>query len=102
MMTLINLLIISMMIVYVLDLSGFVDDGIQPFFKKHFKGQLKTKPFLCSMCMTHHIGLIYILIIGKFSIAMWGYVCLLSFLTPVWYNILIGLKEWLLKITNNN
>lgn len=101
-MIMINLLIISMMIVYVLDLSGFVDDGIQPFFRKHLGGQLKTKPFLCSLCMTHHIGLIYILIVGKFSIAMWGYVCLLSFLTPVWYNLLVGLKEFLLKITRNN
>lgn len=100
-MTILNLWIISMMVVYVLDLSGFVDDGIQPFFRKHFKGPLKTKPFLCSMCMTHHIGLIYILITGKFSIPMWGFVCLLSFLTPVWNNLLIGLKEFLIKITNN-
>lgn len=100
-MTMLNLLIISMMIVYVLDLSGFVDDGIQPFFRKHFKGPLKTKPFLCSMCMTHHIGLIYILITGNFSIPMWGFVCLLSFLTPVWYNLLLGLKDFLIKITNN-
>lgn len=100
-MILINLLIISMMIVYVLDISGFVDDGIQPFFKKHFKAPLKTKPFLCSMCMTHHIGLIYILIIGEFSIAMWGYVCLLSFLTPVWNNILLCFRDFLIKMTTN-
>jgi len=100
-MTLINLLIISFMVVYVLDLSGFVEEGIQPFFRKYFKGPLKTKPFLCSLCMTHHICLIYILIIGKFSIALWGYVCLLSFLTPVWYNILVGLRDFLIKITNN-
>lgn len=101
-MTMINLLIISLMIVYVLDLSGFVEDGIQPFFRKRLGGPIKTKPFLCSLCMTHHIGLIYILIVGKFSIAMWGYVCLLSFLTPVFNNILILLKEFLIKITSIN
>ena len=89
------------MIVYVLDISGFVDDGIQPFFRKHFKGQLKTKPFLCSLCMSHWIGLLYIIITGTFSIPMWGYVCLLSLLTPVFYNLLIGLREFLLKITSN-
>ena len=96
-----NLLIITLMIVYVLDISGFVDDGIQPFFRKHFKGQLKTKPFLCSLCMSHWIGLLYIIITGTFSIPMWGYVCLLSLLTPVFYNLLIGLREFLLKITSN-
>lgn len=96
-----NLLIITLMIVYVLDISGFVDDGIQPFFRKHFKAQLKTKPFLCSVCMTHWIGLLYIIITGTFSIPMWGYVCLLSMLAPVFYNLLIGIKEFLLKITNN-
>lgn len=96
-----NLLIITLMIVYVLDISGFVDDGVQPFFRKHFKGQLKTKPFLCSLCMSHWIGLLYIIITGTFSIPMWGYVCLLSLLTPVFYNLLIGLREFLLKITSN-
>lgn len=100
--TMINLFIIALMIVYVLDLSGFVDDGIQPFFKRHFHGTLKTKPWLCSLCQTHHIGVLYLIITGTFSIPMWGYVCLLSFLTPVWYNLLLGLKEFLMKITANN
>ena len=98
-MVIINLIVITFMVVYVLDLSGFVDYGIQPFFRKHFRGTLKTKPFLCSQCMTHHISLIYILITGNFSIPMWGFVCLLSFLTPVTKNILVGLKELLSRIS---
>lgn len=98
-MLLINLIVISFMVVYVLDLSGFVDDGIQPFFRKHLGGTLRTKPFLCSQCMTHHIGLIYILITGNFSVPMWGFVCLLAFLTPVTQNILVGIKELLLRIS---
>lgn len=82
-MAVINLLLTHLMIVYVLDISGFVDDGIQPFFRKHFHGTLKTKPFLCSRCMSLWIGLIYILIVGKFNIPYIAICMLLSFLAPI-------------------
>lgn len=97
-----NLIIIQLIIVFVADLSGFIEDGIEPFlgrlFKmKHFK--LKTKPFKCSLCLTTWIGLIYILIKGCFTIPMIGYVLLLAFLTPIANNLLIMVREALIKIT---
>ena len=102
---LLNLLIIQFIIVFIADISGFMDDGVEPLlgriFKiKHFK--LKTKPFKCSLCLCTWVGLIYILIKGCFTIPMIGYVLLLAFLTPVAYSILIDIRELLLKITNNN
>lgn len=99
----IDLLVICLMVVFVIDLSGFVDDGIEPLLGKIFKtSNVKLKkPWGCSLCMSHHINLLYIIITGTFSIPMWGYVCLLSFMTPVFNNLLIGLRDFLIKITNN-
>ena len=98
----INLLIIQLIIVFVIDISGFIDEGIEPALAKILK-QKKVKlkkPFSCSLCMTTWIGLIYILIYGSFTIPMIGYVFLLAFLTPIAYNFLLMVREALTKITN--
>lgn len=97
-MTMINLILIHLMIVYVLDISGFVDDGIQPFFRKHFKGPLKSKPWLCSRCQSLWIGLIYIIIAGKITIPYMAFCMLLSFLAPITYLMLTGLYDFLVRI----
>lgn len=99
---LIDLLIIQLIIVFVIDLSGFIQDGIEPLLGKIFKNprvKLK-KPWCCSLCLTTWIGLIYILIQGCFTIPMIGYVFFLAFLTPIANNLLIMIKEALIKITN--
>ena len=98
----INLLIIQLIIVFVIDISGFIDEGIEPALAKILK-QKKVKlkkPFSCSLCMTTWIGLIYILIYGSFTIPMIGYVFLLAYLTPIAYNFLLMVMEALTKITN--
>lgn len=98
----INLLIIQLIIVFVIDISGFIDEGIEPALAKILK-QKKVKlkkPFSCSLCMTTWIGLIYILIYGSFTIPMIGYVFLLAYLTPIAYNFLLMVREALTKITN--
>jgi hypothetical protein len=51
--------------------------------------------------MTLWIGLLYVLIFCHITIPIIGYVFLLSFLTPVFNNMLITIYEWLLKLTNN-
>lgn len=99
---LLNLLIIQFIIVFIADISGFIDDGIEPLLGKIFKikqFKLKTKPFKCSLCLCTWIGLIYILITGNFTIPMIGYVLLMAFLTPVTYNLLIGFRDVLIKLT---
>ena len=95
-----NLLLIHLIIVYVLDISGFVDDGIQPFFRKHLGGNLKSKPWLCSRCQSLWIGLIYIIIAGKLSLPWFACCMMFSFLAPITANILIAIYELLLKLTS--
>lgn len=102
-MTMINLLIIQLLLVFIIDLSGIIEEA-----EKMIAKWLKVpkvhipKPFSCSLCSTWWIGLIYLLIIGQFTIPMIGYVALLAYLTPVSYNFLILVKEALIKITNIN
>ncbi len=96
------ILAIAFIVVNILDLSGFVDDGIQPFFRKHFHATLKTKPWLCSYCMTHHIAFLYLLISGNLTIYYYCFVLLVCWLTPIISNIMIIIKEALIKITSIN
>lgn len=103
MMNVINLLIISLIIVYVIDLSGFIQDGVEPLLARIFhvhQVRLK-KPWSCSKCMTLWIGLLYVMIFCHITIPIIGYVFFLSFMTPVLNNTLIAIYEWLLKLTNN-
>lgn len=94
----INLILIHLMIVYVLDISGFVDDGIQPFFIKHFKHRLKSKPYLCSRCQSLWIGLAYILIVGKFTIPYIALCMLLSFLAPLTNTMLLSVYDLIARL----
>lgn len=101
-MILINLLLIQTILVFIVDLSGFIQDGIEPMLARWFKRpQVKLKkPWACSLCLTTWIGLIYIFIQGCFTIPMIAYVLLLAYLTPVTYIILIDVKEALITIIN--
>jgi len=95
-----DLLLIHLIIVFILDISGFVEDGIQPFFIKHFKHRLRSKPWTCDMCQTLWVGIIYLLITSQFTILNLSFVFLLSYLSPVTNNLMLAIREALLKITN--
>ena len=102
----INLLLIACIIVFIIDISGFVDEIVKRIYDKYIKvGDYHTllpklKPFTCSLCSTFWIGLIYLLITSQFNILMIGYVCLLAFLTPIIGDIFILVKDALNKIIN--
>lgn len=102
----INLFILTCIIVFVIDLSGFVDEMVKRLYYKYIKvGDYHTlipklKPLTCSLCLSFWAGIIYLLITSQFSILMLGYVCLLSFLTPIIGDILIMIKDVINKIIN--
>lgn len=105
-MHLINLLLISCLVVFVIDLSGFVDEIVSRLYKKYVGvGDYhlilpKLKPFSCSLCSTFWAGLIYLLITHSFTIPYIAYVCLLAFLTPITGDLLTLIKDTLTKIIN--
>ena len=99
-----DLLIITAIIVFVVDLSGIILVLKKKLWKTlygiiPFKEDWSLKPFDCSLCMTFWIGLIYLIITGSFTIPFIGYVCLLSFLTPVIQEILLITKDLLIRFT---
>lgn len=102
----INLFLLTCIIVFIIDLSGFVDEMVKRLYYKYIKvGDYHTlipklKPLTCSLCLSFWAGIIYLLITSQFTILMIGYVCLLSFLTPIIGDILIMIKDVLNKIIN--
>lgn len=107
----IDLLIIQMILVFVTDLTDFKSFLYRCLSRwltrgKIVSGEGNLKLLNCSLCQTHWAGLLYLVLSGNFSFLMWGYVCLLAFLTPVSKDLLLCVKDlltWiiskLLKIT---
>ena len=60
-----NLVFIAVCVVIILDISG-VTEEIKEILKRWLRinGKVSIKPLDCSFCMTHWIGLIYLLFTG--------------------------------------
>ena len=96
-------LVITAIIVFVVDLSGVVLLLKKKLWKWlygyiPYKIDWSIKPFDCSLCLTFWIGILYFIIIGQFSILILGYICLLSFLTPIIQEILLVIKDILIRL----
>ena len=92
-MMLINLLIITCLIVFVIDLSGFVDSAEDALSKWLGHTAKIPKPFSCSLCMTWWIGLVYLIISSSMTWLWIGGVALCSFLTPVIGEVLMTVRD---------
>lgn len=83
----INILLIAVIFVIGIDQLEF-DAAIATGIKKWLtKGKLTEtarlpKPFSCSTCMTHALGLIYLLITANLTIPNYTYLLAISYLTP--------------------
>lgn len=92
-----ELLWISIIVCFIIDLSGIID-SIKHCIWKWLKGDVpykdfSFKPFDCSLCMIFWIGLIYLVVIGKFTIPNIVIVCMLSFLSSTITGILRLFKD---------
>lgn len=104
-----NILIISTIIVFILDLSGFpqywqrkiytwVWNGARDPDKFDFTQVPLIKLFCCSLCQTFWWGVGYLLVSHRFTILNIAYVCLIAFLTPITKDFLIWFKDLLQTI----
>ena len=90
-----NLFLISALVIYIVDLSGFTESW-KAWLWKHFKTNTKDmKPFDCSQCMTWWVGLIYLAISGHFTLPYIAVVAALGFLSYTIGQIFIFIKEGL-------
>lgn len=96
--TIVDLLWVALITIYIVDLSGFTDTLLA--FLSAYKGKKVTsfKPFSCSLCMVWWAGLIYLLIVGEFTLPCIAMVALLSFLSVPLGQFIILIREALSKV----
>lgn len=100
----IDCLLITICWVIIIDQLGFWENFSSSVKSLLTGGKFKTpiniKPFNCSTCMSFWCNLIYILIVGNFSIFMIGYILLLSWSAPIINSIFTLGKNLFLKLIN--
>ena len=87
-----SILIIS---VIVIDISGFVH-SIKVAIGKYLKispNSFRIKPFDCSFCMTFWVSVIYLLVVGRFTLANIAIVLLLCCLTTPLKNLVMSVRD---------
>lgn len=80
-----TLLLNSLIWVFLLDLSGFIQEVEAILSRQLFHNRLSVsipKPFNCSLCMSFWTGLAWVLIVHP-SLASIALVCLFSYLTTI-------------------
>lgn len=99
----IDLFTITVIICYIVDLSGIIGSVKWFIWKKISKGigrpeNIKLKPFECSLCMTFWIGLLYLILIGSFTLPNIQIVCILSLISKNITGLMRLLQEALVAL----
>lgn len=90
-----NVFLITLIIVFIIDLSGFIEE-VEVMLSKWLKIKaVIPKPFSCSLCLTWWINLFYVLFSGNISLLLVAYIALNAFLTPLFYDSLVIIRETL-------
>lgn len=101
---LIKLLLITLIIVFIVDISGAIDHLVNPLVKRILRipktSRIEIPLISCSLCMTFWSGLIYVIVTGGFSLLNLVYVCLCAFLTPHIKDLYILVRDVLTTIQN--
>ena len=104
-----NIFVLSCVLVFILDLSGFVSYWQRKIYRWVWNGKKDPDKFdfsqiplfkllSCSLCQSFWWGIGYLLVSHHFTILNLAYVCLIAFLTPITKDFLIWLKDLLQTI----
>lgn len=102
--TLLNLLLLTVIVCFVIDISGIVNSIKRLYLKKMFKltnpdiSVLTWKPFDCSLCMTWWTGIIYLLCVGEFTLVNFAFVAGLAALSSEISEFIRLIKDIISKI----
>lgn len=94
-----NLFSILIICVLVIDISGFVH-SIKAAIGKYLgisPNSFRIKPFDCSFCMTFWVSMIYLLVVGRFTLLNIAVVLLLCCLTTPLKNLVMSVRDKLTK-----
>ena len=98
------LLLITLAMVMVLDMTDFVQSVKRAIWRWVFGKDGRDykdfpfKPFECSLCMSWWLGLGYLIIWGEWTLPLTVFQLFLSIMTPVFKDILILVKAFSQKI----
>lgn len=89
-----ELLALAFIVVYIVDETGIVD-SFKAFIKRwlNTKSDITLKPLDCSLCMTHWVCLVYVLIFGTLDIFVYLYILFLSCNTDNIYTLIQKVNE---------
>ena len=94
-----NLFSILIISVLVIEISGFVH-SIKAAIGKYLgisPNSFRIKPFDCSFCMTFWVSMIYLLVVGRFTLVNIAVVLLLCCLTSPLKNLVMSVRDKLTK-----
>lgn len=95
-----DLLLVSAIVIYIVDLSGFTQTW-KDALGKLLGGKVgRLRPLDCSLCMVWWSGLIYAYIVGELSLQITAYVAGLSLMSVPIGQLLMLVRELINKIIN--
>ena len=84
---------ITVIVVIIVDISGFID-SIKTFIGKVWGiNNVSLKPLECSLCMTFWVSMAYLLITNQLSITAIMVTLLISVMTPVIQDIIYLIRD---------
>lgn len=101
--TILSLFFITVICVFIIDISGALDSLKSALKWIVTKGAMsgneyRLKPFDCSLCTTFWSGLIYLLIVGKFTLPFVVAVCLFAAFSGIIKSSILLIEDIVTKI----
>lgn len=97
-----NYLCLLIIVIYIIVLSGAIDDLVKPLVKRVLgirkDANITLGPLDCGKCSVFWSSLLYFLIIGKFTLYTIAVSCIASYLEPTIETILIIVKDLITKL----
>ncbi len=94
-----ELLALAFIVVYIVDETGIVN-SFKTFLKRwlNTKSDITLKPLDCSLCMTHWVCLVYVLLFGTLDIFVYLYILFLSCNTDNIYTLIQKVNETISRL----
>lgn len=99
-----ELLLLTITIVYIIDLSGFVSEMkirvCRLIFRRKDYQPFSLKPFDCSLCVTWWVGIIYLYMHHSISLQNIAYLAMLSFHADLIKEMIMLIKDCIGTVCN--
>ena len=89
----IDLFEITVIVVIIVDISGFVDSVKTLIGKVLHINNVKLKPLDCSLCMTFWVSMAYLIYANELSITTLMFSLLISVMTPVIQDLIYLIRD---------